>query len=39
MSDVLFLLLTAAFFAVAWLLVLGCERVLGDSDDAPRSAS
>ena len=39
MSDVLFLLLTAAFFAVAWLLVLGCERVLGDSDDEPRSAS
>ena len=29
MQDAIFLLLIAAFFAVAWLLVKGCERIMG----------
>ena len=27
MKDILFLLVTAVFFAVSWLYVSGCERV------------
>lgn len=29
MADILFLLLLAGFFAVAGLLVKGCERIIG----------
>lgn len=32
MSDVIFLLLTAVFFAGAWALANGCERLLGDTE-------
>lgn len=33
MSDLLFLGLTAAAFAAAWGLVIGCERLLGEGDE------
>jgi hypothetical protein len=28
MKDVLFVLLTVAFFVVSWLYVLGCDRIV-----------
>ena len=33
MSDVMFLLITAGFFGLAWALALGCERLVGESGD------
>ena len=31
-GDVVFILITAAFFALAWLLVRLCERIAGSAD-------
>jgi Tfp pilus assembly protein PilX len=33
MQDVLFIVVVVAFFAVAVLLVLGCERILSNSSE------
>jgi hypothetical protein len=30
MADVIFVLVTLAFFALCWLFVRGCERLMGD---------
>jgi hypothetical protein len=36
MADVIFVLVTLAFFALCWLFVRGCERLV-DSADEPTS--
>jgi hypothetical protein len=33
MQDVLFIVVVVAFFALAVLLVIGCERILSDSSE------
>ena len=38
MSDVIFIVIVLAFFAVAALLVAGCDRIIGP-DPAPSSAA
>ncbi len=38
MSDVIFVAIVLAFFAVAALLVVGCDRIIGP-DPAPSSAA
>jgi hypothetical protein len=32
MTDVIFVAVVLAFFAIAWAYVRGCERVVGDPD-------
>ena len=38
MSDVIFVVIVLAFFAVAALLVVGCQRIIGP-DPAPSTAA
>jgi hypothetical protein len=38
MSDVIFVVIVLAFFAVAVLLVVGCDRIIGP-DPAPSTAA
>jgi hypothetical protein len=38
MSDVIFIAIVLAFFALAVLLVVGCDRIIGP-DPAPSSAA
>ena len=37
MQDVLFVIIVAAFFAVAVLLVTGCERILSSGSEGQES--
>ena len=34
MADIVFVLVTLAFFAVTWAFVRGCERILKGADEA-----
>jgi hypothetical protein len=37
MGDIIFVIASLAFFALCWLYVRGCERLIGESDDAPEN--
>jgi hypothetical protein len=38
MGDVVFVLVSLAFFALCWLYVRGCDRLVRSGEDAPESA-
>ena len=38
MADLMFIVITVAFFAVAAALVIACDRIIGPDDAAPASA-
>jgi len=35
MGDIIFIVASLAFFALCWLYVRGCERIIGKADEAP----
>jgi hypothetical protein len=36
-GDVVFLAITVAFFAVAWLMVRACDRIAGSADEPAKA--
>jgi hypothetical protein len=37
MADIVFVLVSLAFFGLCWLYVRGCERIIGSGEEAPES--